>query len=443
MLSVSCNNIGLQVCGMLIAPGMRWDLPRKKQKAKGTKDVVLSKADLDAAFPFPWAFLLGWAIFGVSYLFDPKGGFDTTLQLTSPNLLALVFSLALGVIASVPMGDAVKNRKATQKKILGLMFVLSWIGLSIFSSYIESGTDWSFRNGNLSIALCLIGAFTIIASMKILWKHRKMGDDWEQHAKPNPNPVVYNMGGPMFVFGWFVFWLGMASVNLDQDQTATYANCDKASLITCGFPVYWNLRTFLSFFSGCGMVPVVMMLDYAHDEGSEFVGFGTSGKYFGRFFESPVPFVLFWVIFGLANFVKVDNTFYTTASTRCVVVLALCVAQGIDAGVLIQTALYKGDMAKKNFYSVFFVLMFISLGVSLGYTPGFATHTNYITTVCGVLGAILVIAGQKTVFGDRKRGDYFMQNNGKVNPNPVVYSAGEPLFMLGWILLCIANSIDF
>jgi hypothetical protein len=25
----------------------------------------------------------------------------------------------------------------------------------------------------------------------------KMGDTWEQQGKPNPNPVVYNMGGPL------------------------------------------------------------------------------------------------------------------------------------------------------------------------------------------------------------------------------------------------------
>ena len=53
---------------------------------------------------------------------------------------------------------------------------------------------------------------------------------------------------------------------------------------------------------------------------------------------------------------------------------------------------------------------------------------------------MFVIAGQKTVFGDRKRGDYWMENQ-KVNPNPIVYSVGEPLFMFGWILLSLAMSM--
>ena len=51
----------------------------------------------------------------------------------------------------------------------------------------------------------------IVMSMKVLWKFRKMGDTWEKDGRPNPKPVVYNPGGPMFVFGWFLFWIGMSS----------------------------------------------------------------------------------------------------------------------------------------------------------------------------------------------------------------------------------------
>jgi hypothetical protein len=104
------------------------------------------------------------------------------------------------------------------------------------------------------------------------------------------------------------------------------------------------------------------------------------------------------------------------------------------AGVLIQTALYKGDLAGKKFWSVFFVLLFMALAIEVG-------HTGGITKLAlSLAGAILVILGQKTVFGDRKRGDYWMETQ-EVNPNPIVYSYGEPLFMTGWILLSIVISI--
>jgi hypothetical protein len=76
-------------------------------------------------------------------------------------------------------------------------------------------------------------------------------------------------------------------------------NC---GVVNCGLPIYFNVRTALAFFGGCGMVPVVMMVDYAHDEGNEYVGFGTDGASFGRYFESPIPFVTMWILFGFAGF---------------------------------------------------------------------------------------------------------------------------------------------
>ncbi len=149
---------------------------------------------MDKAFPFPIAFLIGWVLFAISYLFPVDGG--TELVFGISNIIAVVFSLMLGVIASVPMGDAVRYRKSVKKQRLSMMFLLSWIGLTTASIF-------TTENGNASIPLCIIGFMSIVLSMKILWKNRKMGDTWEQEGKPNP--VVYNLGGPLFVFGWFLF----------------------------------------------------------------------------------------------------------------------------------------------------------------------------------------------------------------------------------------------
>jgi len=336
------------------------------------------------------------------------------------------------------MGDAVRNRNGPKKKILGLSFVLSWILLSVFSSLKEDG---SLRNDGICLALCLLGAFSIILSMKILWKFRKMGDTWEQDGKPNPNPVVYNMGGPLFVFGWFLFWVGMATNNNTHGDAFYKTDCGATG--GCGLPIFFNIRTALTFASGCGMVPIVMMLDYAHDEGGEYIGFGTDGRYFGRFFETPVPFILAWTTFGFAGYLNQSNG-SLAGDLRSKVVATNCIAQGIVAGVLIQTALYEGDMARKQKWSVAFVLLFLSLAINLGFTSDYSElNGDGLGLTFGLSGAILVIAGQKTVFGDRKRGDYFMQNKGKPNPNPIVYSYGEPLFMTGWILLALAMSYNY
>ena len=328
------------------------------------------------------------------------------------NMAAIIFSVALGIVASVPMGDAVRYRKAKKKMKLSMLFMLSWIGLTVASGF-------STGNGISTFILCGVGMVCIILSMKILWKHRKMGDSWEQEGRPNPNPVVYNLGGPLFVFGWFLFWVGMASTNQGAMEN--------------GIPIYFNLRTALAFLAGCGMVPIVMMLDYAHDEGGKYVGYGTDGAHFGRLFESPIPFFTFWTLFGLSSFLAFDNTL-AAPDLRKWLLLANCMLQAFVAGHLIQTALYKEDMAAKNKFSMVFVLLFLLLAFNIGFDGGIARYLAF-------PGALLVIAGQKTVFGDRKRGDYWMQNNQTVNPNPIVYSAGEPLFMLGWILLSLAISI--
>jgi hypothetical protein len=56
---------------------------------------------------------------------------------------------------------------------------------------------------------------------------------------------------------------------------------------------------------------------------------------------------------------------------------------------------------------------------------------------------MLIVAGQKTVFGDRKRGDYFMTHDMKPNPTPIVYSYGygELRFTTGWIMISLGMAL--
>lgn len=410
----------LSLVGILILMGGVWYVDRTwdekgsaayaRAKAKGNdaNKVIIPEKDLDAAFPFPILFILGWVIFASSYLFSTDG--SATLDLNPSNLAAIAFSLVLAAVASVPMGDAVRYRKSGKKKKLSMMFVLSWVGLTMVSGL-------SANTGALSFILGGLGAASIVVSMKLLWKYRKMGDSWEQEGRPNPNPIVYNMGGPLFILGWFLFWIAMSSTTGEG--------------LDSGLPIYFNLRTALAFFAGVGMVPVVMMIDYAHDEGGKYVGLGTDGAHFGRLMEGPIPFLTMWTLFGLASFLAIDNAL-VTPDTRRWLLLANCVLQAIVAGGFIQTALYKGNMVLKTRLSMIFVLLFLTLALNIGFDGGLARYL-------ALAGAVLVVAGQKTVFQDRKRGDYWMIHK-TVNPNPIVYSVGEPLFMTGWILLSLAMS---
>ena len=382
---------------------------RAKAKAGGSGNVTIPQKEKEAAFPMPIFFIGGWIIFAIAYLFPRSGG--SSIEINTPVIAAMVFSIILSIVASIPMGDAVMNRKGAKKKKLGMAFMLSWVGLTVSTGLVS-------ELGTLTYIFCGLGFIMIIMSMQILWRFRKMGDSWEQEGRPNPNPIVYNPGGPLFILGWFLFWIGMTATN--------------QGTLESGIPFYFNLRTLLAFIAGVGMVPVVMMIDYAHDEGSKYVGFGTEGKYFGRLFESPIPFFTFWAIFGISSFIAIDNSF-VQPDTRKWLLLLNCLAQAVMAGHFIQTALYKGNAPLKNKLSMGFVVLFLLLAFNIGYDGGIARYLAF-------AGAIFAIAGQKTVFADRKRGDYWMVHN-EVNPNPIVYSVGEIFFMTGWILLSIAMAI--
>jgi hypothetical protein len=171
----------------------------------------------------------------------------------------------------------------------------------------------------------------------------------------------------------------------------------------------------------------------AHDHGAEFTGtYGTDGRFFGKFLESPLPFLLAWTVFGASSLFNLEDG----PGPRQYICLTNCILQGIVAGIFIQTALYKADMAGKNKWSMGFVLLFLSLAINIGLGGGLAL-------LLSLPGAFFIILGQKTVFGDRLRGDFFMEHAGQTNPNPIVYSYGELFFMAGWISISLGMALPW
>jgi hypothetical protein len=120
-------------------------------------------------FAFPWAFLVGWALFGLSYLFPVSG--EWALDVTPAGLAAAAFSALLAYVASVPMEEAVKNRDGDSKTKLSAAFAAGWVGLTA-STVAGNGL------GAASTILNPIGMISIIFSMKLLWQYRKMGESF-------------------------------------------------------------------------------------------------------------------------------------------------------------------------------------------------------------------------------------------------------------------------
>jgi len=278
-------------------------------------DVIIPEDKKKAAFPTPWGFLVGWWVWGISYIFPIDG--TKNVDPTVYGIIACVVCCYVSFVASVPMADAVMNRLPTKKKILSLQFLLGWITLGVMSS-LDVSKQLGQNNFGSVWVLCMLGPFTVILSQKILFEARKMGTLWEDSGKPNFHPIVYNMGGPLFVWGWFMLILGTSGIPVLMQADDIYAQPSSGPYL---LPLFLNWRTLVAFVGGCAMVPVVRFLDYSHDEdgpwcGSNYEGkvftkwwLGTDGTYYGLFLESPWPFVIAWSCFGFSSFLTADNSF--------------------------------------------------------------------------------------------------------------------------------------
>ena len=99
------------------------------------------------------------------------------------------------------------------------------------------------KDRGLVWALCMLGPFTVILSQKILFESRKMGTLWEESGKPNFHPIVYNMGGPLFVWGWFILFMGTSAVPGIMNLGDLYA------LPAGVLPLFLNWRTLGTVFN--------------------------------------------------------------------------------------------------------------------------------------------------------------------------------------------------
>lgn len=381
----------------------------ERSKDKDLKPPVDLEAELDAALRFPLLFLGGWALFAISYFFPTDGGSSLTFSVTA--VLAAISALVLSGVGSLPMADAVRHRRAKRKQILSLMFLLSWVALTVFTGLEAENTLETF-------IFAAAGMVSIVVAMMFLFAHRKMGTVWEKTGAPNPRPVVYNPGGPLFVLGWFLFWLAMASASPEAGD---------------GYLLFdLNLRTAVAFIAGLGVVFAVFAVDYAHDEGAKYVGFGTDGSALGRLVETPIPFIAKWTLFGLVNFISPDNGF-ASPTIRSILILVICLVMGVFVGVFIQSAIYKADGPLMSMLSVGFVTLLALLAIAVSFAGGAAPYLI-------VLGVIMVAMSQRHLVQDRKRGNYWIAN-GEPNPSPIVYSAGALMFPAGWILSSWAISL--
>ncbi|KAL3924370.1 MAG: hypothetical protein SGILL_001085, partial [Bacillariaceae sp.] len=176
------------------------------------------QAKLAKAYPLNKVFLVGCAIWSISFLFDPNvGGFR--MYANAWNILGFLVSALVGPLFCFPMRRAVLKRSPNQKK-----------------------------------KVC----WAVIATLFL--RSRRMGITWDTEGKPKSASkiLVQNLGTPLLFWGVLLYWVGTNVVRM-ADLNQTY------------LPIWTTVsRSWCVFIAGMLLIfPAHMALDLAFDQGSQ------------------------------------------------------------------------------------------------------------------------------------------------------------------------------
>jgi hypothetical protein len=280
-----------------------------------------------------------------------------------------------------------------------------------------------------------------------------MGVTWDRESKPQRSSQVYiqHLATPLLVLGVFLFWIG-TNVVLMADLNQTY------------LPIWTTVsRSWCVFVAGMlFIVPAQMALDFAFDQGSQPIAvyerlnlYKLDGSIFTRLLsdvrcvpevlvagvlESPTWLSLGWIMMALTCFLPFGVT-EVTIQQFCAMII--CIAMVPVYVNLVLPALWRGDSASFSRWSYGYYGLMILWATSIGISGGIAL-------LLSVVGMLFVLLGHRWDLYERKRGIPWLSttNIGDTSNTttletvlPQAYGIGQPLGIVGWILLCLAMSI--
>ena len=279
----------------------------------------------------------------------------------------------------------------------------------------------------------------MLLSYQILRRSRRMGLTWDLQAKPADDVTVQNLGTVFLVFGIFLFWVGTNGV-LMADMQQTY------------LPLFISPRCWCVFVAGMLLiVPSMLVMDLAFDHGSSAVTYYNEyityldGRTMSknakevklldinplmRMMETPFFFFCGWVLMGVCVFLPFGAT-DLTIQKFCT--FSVCLVIGPVYAFLVLPAFWRGDSASYQQYTYIYYALMILLATAIGVGGG-------VELILSMSGVALILVGQRRDLYERKRGIAWLKNQ-TTNKNPQVYGLGLPLFVLGWVFLCLAMSV--
>ena len=263
----------------------------------------------------------------------------------------------------------------------------------------------------------------VVGSYYRFWKNRKMGESWMRNGRPNWNYVVCNGGGPLYVVGWFFFWVAFSAMKGDEELVVDAPQ----------IPINMSVRSAFAFLSALAILFLTVVVEYVTDEHDDLQeGLGTVGQYCGRFSELFISlcFMAAFGFYGASSFFPSDTTIRKIFDALLVFLLVM---QGRAYGLLFQKAIPNSDANRWSRLGRIILIIFGLLVV-------FQAFTGWTSMLLSVFGTVMIVWGHKHTMDDRKRGKLYL-DTGKPNLHPVVYSLGPVYYAVGWILLALAMSI--
>lgn len=293
----------------------------------------------------------------------------------------------------------------------------------------------------------VFGTCFVLFSYAAFMASRKMGHTWFLEGKPKADSdlLVHNMGPILLIFGVFLFWAGTNAVAM-ADLNQSYIP-------------FWttNPRGWCVFIAGMVfIVPGQLAMDLAFDQGSLPVTPGFRDMYvykldgntfaalarenitrfdlvwMARLLETPLLGTIGWFLMGLSNFMPFgvrDPTLQKFLSMN------LCFAIPVVQFFLVNPALWRSDGKDYEKWQKVSYGLFLALFIAIALSGAMAL-------AMALLGIGLIVSGQrKNMHDERRRGILWLKESPTVNPKPQVFGLGQALFILGWIMLCIAMSV--
>ena len=369
--------------------------------------------------PQPVIAMVGVSLWALSFLVSGSG--DLEFLLTPWSIASAATVLLMGYLILYPLRQSSQNRNLFLKQ----QTLAANLVCGGFLAYAGRATDNLFI---VTLAMNATGVFLWIPSYWIMWRQGKMGKLWDLEGRPNYNICFQNFGGHMLVYAIFLLWVGTSAVPIAEYHMIY-------------IPFYLSIRSLVVVLTiSLILVPALLAIDYAFDSGSEPVegSYSLDGitfthllgnKFEANIIEGPTLVILSWLALGVSCFIP----FYGGLTVRRAASAVICVAIGLVYGLKLLPSFHNAfvDDFRKSVYLYFALL--VSLSLALGINAG-------ATRFLSAFGVALLFAGQGLSMHYRKKGETWVLNRA-VHTKPVMFSIGQPSYMIGWIILALALAV--